>query len=74
MNINLMQGIYEGTVDVDSLTDEEQEQLLQEYNALAQHWAESPKDGYSKLGKDILLLIEESGLDIADPLDKGTVH
>jgi hypothetical protein len=68
----LILAIYEGKIDVNSLTDEQQDQLLKDYNILAQHWAESPLSGHSDLGKQILLLIEESGIDLDETGD--TLH
>jgi hypothetical protein len=60
MDANLILGIYEGTVDIDSLTDEQQEQVLRDYQTLAEHWVDSPKEGQAELGKEILVLLEES--------------
>ena len=72
MDGNLMLGIYEGTVDIETLTEEQQEQLLRDYNTLAQHWAESTQNGYADLGKQILLLIEAAGVEIDESGD--TLH
>ena len=72
MRDNLIELIYEGKVDIDSLSDEEALKVLADYNTLAEHWVTSPKEGLVEMGKEILEMIEESGL--VPPKGKETLH
>ena len=72
MDEKLILGIYKGTVDVDKLTDEQQAQVLSEYQLLAENWIESPKPELQQLAKEILLLLEQSSL--SDDNDGETLH
>lgn len=75
MSKTLIEQIFTGEVEIESLTDSEQEQVLNDYNELAAHWAESPVEKLQNLGKDVLLLIEESGLVSGNSApDSDTVH
>ena len=65
--------VFEGKIDLDDLTDEQQEQLMSTYNTLATHWIESPKEGLRELGKEILLMIEAYNLQ-EDSSDGKTLH
>lgn len=67
MRANLVQLVFEGELAIEDLTDEEQEQILQDYNMLATHWVESPKDGLNELGREILRMIESADLEL--PMD-----
>ena len=62
----LILGIYEGSVDIESLTDEQQEMVLEGYNVLATEWVTSGRDKFMEVGREILGLIEESGVEIND--------
>jgi ABC-type branched-subunit amino acid transport system substrate-binding protein len=73
-DIPLVQQIHEGTVNVEDLSDEEQEQVLCDYNTLALHWVESTKDGYAQLGKEILRLVEQANLEIEDAGNDDWLH
>jgi hypothetical protein len=66
MEMTLLAGIHAGTVNIDDLTDEQQEQVLRDYQILAEHWAEHEAGKFGDLGKAILLLLEESSLEIAE--------
>jgi hypothetical protein len=66
MDTTLIQGIYEGTVDIDSLTEEQQEQVLRNYQMLAEHWAEDTTGKFGDLGKQILLLLEQASIELED--------
>ena len=75
MSKTLIEQIFTGEVEIESLTDSEQEQVLNDYNELAAHWVESPVEKLQNLGKDVLLLIEESGLVSGNSApESGTVH
>jgi hypothetical protein len=65
--------VFEGKINIDDLTDEQQEALMSTYNMLATHWIESPKEGLRELGKEILLMIEAYNLQEDDPTGK-TIH
>ena len=53
----LAERIAKGEIDVESLSEEEQQQLLQEYNYIATQWLESPK--LRDLAVEILALLED---------------
>ena len=59
MRDNLAERIANGEFDVESLSEDEQQQLLQEYNAIAKHWLESPKPKLQNLAREILALLED---------------
>lgn len=72
MRDNLLQQVYEGTIDIDTLTDEEMDSVLADFNTVATHWLESPKEKLRELAKQILSIIEDAEF---VPDEKGdTLH
>jgi hypothetical protein len=65
--------VFEGKINIEDLTDEQQEMLMITYNQLALHWIESPKEGLQDLAKQILLMIEAYNLQDEDSNGK-TIH
>jgi cystathionine beta-lyase family protein involved in aluminum resistance len=74
MDENLILGIHNGSINVEDLTDEQQEQVLQAYQILAEHWAESTKEGYATLGKEILRLVEAANIELDDVNNDDWLH
>ena len=65
--------VFEGKINIDDLTDEQQEMLMITCNQLALHWIESPKEGLQELAREILLMIEAYNLQEEDSNGK-TIH
>ena len=65
MTQNLIAAIYDNSLDIDALSDAQQQQLIADFQMLAEHWAASTQSGYSDLGKQILLVIEQAGPELA---------
>jgi hypothetical protein len=72
-DIPLIQQIHAGLVNVEDLSDEDQEQVLRDYQILAEHWASSG-DKFADLGKAILRLVEEANLELNDISDDDLIH
>lgn len=72
----LIERIFENPELIDTLTDDEQDQLLIDYQTLSEHWVTSPNPAFQALAREILWLLEASGLDVTVPTsqEKPTLH
>ena len=57
----LIERIFEDPDIIDTLTDDEQEQLLADYQTLSEHWVTSPNPAFQSLAREILWLLEAAG-------------
>lgn len=70
----LIERIFQDPSLIDTLTDEEQEQLLTDYQTLAEHWATSPKSPFQDLAREILWMLEAAGTKPKPDRQGKTLH
>lgn len=72
----LIERIFENPDVIDTLTDDEQEQLLVDYQTLSEHWVSSPNPAFQALAREILWLLEAAGIEIDVPQERRgkTLH
>ena len=63
-NKTLIEQVMANPEMIDSLSEEEQDQILSDYQMLAEHWATSPNAGHQALAKEVLWLLKSSGMEI----------